>query len=126
MLQSPERTLAKDHEAVQPTTETSRNVILSWVKALRRPRMLIGLCAVLVCALFLGNVQTILILANERDYIVASLQTARGVAKTAMLQLVPPEFGHTMSGVPFFTYGKAVMLWLRCYDACVRSLQGRL
>jgi len=50
---------------------------------------------------------------NERDYIVASLQTARGVAKTAMLQLVPPEFGHNMSGDPFFTYGKAVMLWLR-------------
>lgn len=50
---------------------------------------------------------------NERDYIVASLQTAQGVAKTAMLQLVPPEFGYNLSGDPFFTYGKAVILWLR-------------
>jgi undecaprenyl-diphosphatase len=50
---------------------------------------------------------------NERDYIVTSLESAATVAKTVPLQFVPPEFGHNFAGDPFFTYGKAVILWLR-------------
>jgi hypothetical protein len=50
---------------------------------------------------------------NERDYVVTSLQQTGRVAKTLTLQFVPPEFGHNFAGDPFFTYGKAVVLWLR-------------
>jgi membrane-associated phospholipid phosphatase len=50
---------------------------------------------------------------NERDYVVASLQTAQMVAKAVAIQLVPPEFGHNFAGDIFFTYGKAYVLWLR-------------
>jgi hypothetical protein len=49
---------------------------------------------------------------NERDYVVASLQAAQTVAKAVTIQLVPPELGHNFAGDPFFTYGKAVLLWL--------------
>ncbi len=50
---------------------------------------------------------------NERDYIVTSLENAATVANAVPLQFVPPEFGHNFAGDPFFTYGKAVILWLR-------------
>ena len=50
---------------------------------------------------------------NERDYVATSLQQTGMVAKTLTLQFVPPEFGHNFAGDVFFTYGKAVVLWLR-------------
>ena len=50
---------------------------------------------------------------NERDYVVASLQKAAGVQRTVELQFVPPELGHNLAGDPFFTYGKAVIVWFR-------------
>ena len=49
---------------------------------------------------------------NERDYIVAQLQNAGTVSKAVSFQLVPPEFGYNAAGDPFFTYGKAVVLWV--------------
>ncbi len=49
---------------------------------------------------------------NERDYIATSLQNAATVTKSVTIQLVPPEFGRNLAGDPFFTYGKAVVLWL--------------
>lgn len=53
---------------------------------------------------------------NERDYIVAQLQRAGAVLRVESLQLVPPELGYNAAGDPYFTYGKAIILWLRPDD----------
>jgi len=50
---------------------------------------------------------------NERDYVATSLEQTGRVEKTMIIQLVPPEFGHNLAGDVFFTYGKAIILWLR-------------
>ena len=50
---------------------------------------------------------------NERDYVATSLQSTGTVQKSMMIQLVPPEFGHNIAGDVFFTYGKAIIIWLK-------------
>jgi membrane-associated phospholipid phosphatase len=50
---------------------------------------------------------------NERDYVATSLQSMGTVQKSMTIQLVPPEFGYNFAGDVFFTYGKAILLWLR-------------
>jgi LssY C-terminus len=50
---------------------------------------------------------------NDRDYVATSLEQAGTVGKTMTIQLVPPEFGYNLAGDVFFTYGKAIILWLR-------------
>jgi hypothetical protein len=50
---------------------------------------------------------------TERAFVVASLEQSGVVAQQAMLQLVPAEHGHNLSGDPFFTDGQAVILALR-------------
>ena len=49
---------------------------------------------------------------TERDYVVASLQRFSGAPLAQSLQIVPPEMGTNSFGSPFFTYGRASLLWL--------------
>lgn len=48
----------------------------------------------------------------ERGYIITSLESSGAVTQDTPLQLVPPESGHNFDGDPFYTDGKAVILWL--------------
>ena len=48
MLKSPESTLAEDNKKAQREVAPLQSFILSWIKELRRPRILLGLCAVLL------------------------------------------------------------------------------
>jgi membrane-associated phospholipid phosphatase len=50
---------------------------------------------------------------NDRDYVATSLEQAGTVGKTMTIQFVPPEFGYNLAGDVFFTYGKAIILWLQ-------------
>jgi len=50
---------------------------------------------------------------TERAYVVTSLQSTGLISNAVTLQLVPPESGHNFDGDPFFTDGKAVILWIR-------------
>ncbi len=49
---------------------------------------------------------------NERDYVAMSLEQSGMVGKAMTIQFVPPEYGHNLAGDVFFTYGKAIILWL--------------
>jgi hypothetical protein len=48
----------------------------------------------------------------ERTYIATSLEDGGEVAHAQDIQLVSPEHGHNFDGDPFFTDGRAVVLWL--------------
>src|SRR5258708_278005 len=50
---------------------------------------------------------------TERAFVVTSAQSTGLVSNTLTLQLVSRESGHNFDGDPFFTDGKAVILWLR-------------
>lgn len=48
----------------------------------------------------------------ERAYDVQSLRSTGDVARSQLIQLVPPERGHNAAGDPFFTGGQAAVVWL--------------
>ena len=63
-------------------------------------------------AIFLPTHQIAPDIDNERDYVAMSLEQTGMVGKAMTIQLVPPEYGHNLAGDVFFTYGKAIILWL--------------
>ena len=50
---------------------------------------------------------------RERDFILSSLRATGAVVRETRLQAVLPELGTNAAGDPFFTYGVAVVMYLR-------------